>query len=814
MSKRVLASQIMIPIIATRPLSVTSESVSVPAGAAGTIKDFYFARKPILDSHSSWIGGFGDTSITGIGTVFTNEVAAYTPDSLLANGDYWIDYVTGRGRGKKATTGTSLTVSYKVAMYTGDLSAGGTVDGDLDVTGDFSVSGAFSVGSLVTDTIVIDADNVEALLVRKNGDAGDVLAVDTVDSQLKLANGTSLLPSYAFINDPDTGLYRKAANTIGFVANAAEIGSWTTGLLTLATGHVAYAAGVAVTAASYSVGRDADATNQLHLNVPTGATFEFSVNDTPELVLSATELNLKSNQLTWDAGSALTAGSYQIGRDNGAVNVMTYNVPTSSGHLFTVQGTAEFGITAAGAFIPQGNSLRVHNLADTITNTESIYFDWAANIARIYTFPTGTGTQRTLSISAFNSSSGGGTISLSASTPFVRLTHSTTGIAGSLVGYDATSTATSSTTNFFYITPSVNQSGTAGYNALVINPNESTVGSGTRNFVSFQTSSTERFGVRVSGDVNHAPVARTTAVQPIGYTYTGAAHTGLSNAIYRDFYINNNRSVQFAGGGAAIQYACGVEITPISFAAASAQSVSIIAGTIFTGAALAGTNLTATYQATRYAVFGQGKSANLVTDAVQMPGIETSVGAMTSIHGYAVHAGQSNTNLGNQTATLDRLSAFYNDAITYESATNTRTVTEAAGAYFNAPIAGTNVSFTTVYGAIVKTGSFKISAGRLATAKGADVASANDLTLGSDGNSFTITGTTQINAILMAGWAGGAPVILYFSNVVTVKHNTAGGAGTAPILLSGSADFVTAANSVLVLSFDGTNWQELSRKAA
>ena len=42
---------------------------------------------------------------------------------------------------------------------------------------------------------------------------------------------------------------------------------------------IKWTAGRAVTAGDYSIGRDADGTNQLHLNVPTGATFEWSVND-------------------------------------------------------------------------------------------------------------------------------------------------------------------------------------------------------------------------------------------------------------------------------------------------------------------------------------------------------------------------------------------------------------------------------------------------------------------------------------------------------------------------------------------------------
>jgi hypothetical protein len=41
-----------------------------------------------------------------------------------------------------------------------------------------------------------------------------------------------------------------------------------------------------------------------------------------------------------------------------------------------------------------------------------------------------------------------------------------------------------------------------------------------------------------------------------------------------------------------------------------------------------------------------------------------------------------------------------------------------------------------------------------------------------------------------------------------VKHNTAGGAGTAKLFLSGAADFVASANDTLTLVHDGTSWFE------
>ncbi len=111
-------------------------------------------------------------------------------------------------------------------------------------------------------------------------------------------------------------------------------------------------------------------------------------------------------------------------------------------------------------------------------------------------------------------------------------------------------------------------------------------------------------------------------------------------------------------------------------------------------------------------------------------------------------------------------------------------------------------------------GDLTVYDGRFQLDKGIDVVAANDLTLGSDGNVFKITGSTQINAITTTNWQAGVTISLIFSAGVTVKHNTAGGAGTAPMLLSGSVDYVAAANGVLTLLYDGTNWQESSRKVA
>lgn len=92
----------------------------------------------------------------------------------------------------------------------------------------------------------------------------------------------------------------------------------------------------------------------------------------------------------------------------------------------------------------------------------------------------------------------------------------------------------------------------------------------------------------------------------------------------------------------------------------------------------------------------------------------------------------------------------------------------------------------------------------------ATVASAGDLTLPA-ANTIGVTGTTTINAITTTNWEAGAEVGFIFAASVTVKNDTAGGAGTATMLLEGGTDYSATANDTLVLRYNGTNWIEFDR---
>ena len=100
--------------------------------------------------------------------------------------------------------------------------------------------------------------------------------------------------------------------------------------------------------------------------------------------------------------------------------------------------------------------------------------------------------------------------------------------------------------------------------------------------------------------------------------------------------------------------------------------------------------------------------------------------------------------------------------------------------------------------------------GRAQWDKGTDIPSpaGGILTLGTDGNVFTITGTNTINQILAAGWQAGSVIILEFDDVLTVTNNSG---GTNDIILGDGANYITAAGESLELWFDGTDWREISR---
>ena len=126
----------------------------------------------------------------------------------------------------------------------------------------------------------------------------------------------------------------------------------------------------------------------------------------------------------------------------------------SSGNLVGIQNDRANGTDlrlnggSAGTFsslvVQAAGTFDLYNTADQTTNYERLRADWSGNVGRILTQAGGTGVVRGMSLAS-----------------------------GTYAG-------TSGTTTALTVNPEFNQSGTAGYTALDINPTETATGSGTK----------------------------------------------------------------------------------------------------------------------------------------------------------------------------------------------------------------------------------------------------------------------------------------------------------------------------------------------
>ena len=109
-----------------------------------------------------------------------------------------------------------------------------------------------------------------------------------------------------------------------------------------------------------------------------------------------------------------------------------------------------------------------------------------------------------------------------------------------------------------------------------------------------------------------------------------------------------------------------------------------------------------------------------------------------------------------------------------------------------------------------------ILGGRLQEDKGADIASADAITLGGDGNTFIITGTTTMNHMINTNWQTGSKVTLLFpvTGGITITSSAGGSTGAeADFFLEADSDFSVTAGATLSLVYEGVSnlWIEIGR---
>jgi len=235
-----------------------------------------------------------------------------------------------------------------------------------------------TIGGLSTGAITIDVDDTEALLVRKDGDAGDIFTVDTVGSQVKLLStgvlGAATTPTLSF-GDGDTGFYESADNTINVALNG--LNRWS-----LAGATFGGAAGT-----RFEI-KNVDATATLPVFVPKGNDEDtgigYNANDQLSLIAGGKEMirlvedtvsyvQIAANDmwLTWtDVATTGTINAMKVNSDDEiefgtAINIGTLDLSDDSGLVTLV----DMGVTAT----PGSGTVEGYNFAVDATDILTVY---------------------------------------------------------------------------------------------------------------------------------------------------------------------------------------------------------------------------------------------------------------------------------------------------------------------------------------------------------------------------------------------------------------------------------------------------------
>ncbi len=212
----------------------------------------------------------------------------------------------------------------------------------------------------------------------------------------------------------------------------------------------------------------------------------------------------------------------------------TYIQYNSNGSLagasgLTYDSTGTVGVaTGINVASTSTNGLQTFNTADQTTNFEKFKGAWASNIYQMGLFAGGTGTfsrKLRVGLASFN----GMPTTLTSSLLFD--TYSTSGSVFSFEGSTSTASgmtflnvggvsgtvaSSSGTQTILKVGQTITQTGTAGYNALLINPTESTTGSGAKYLINAQVGSVGKFSVDTTGKVGVGTITPSAQLEVAG----------------------------------------------------------------------------------------------------------------------------------------------------------------------------------------------------------------------------------------------------------------------------------------------------------
>lgn len=235
------------------------------------------------------------------------------------------------------------------------------------------------------------------------------------------------------------------------------------------------------------------------------------------IAAGTTATNPQQTVATGAAGDVLVSG--------GAGALPAFTTPTGTDAPVKATAPTLSAVTLGGAnILPQNATLAYHNQSDQTTNYERGRLFWSSNIFTLAVENGGSGTLRTFQINVapttltVGGSSVGATIARNSSAIPTLLRATSTGL-----------TASSGTQTPVVIDPTINQSSTAGYSALYINPTESATGSGNKRLIDAAVAGTSKFTVDNAGTVT---VSGTTATIRAGTATPEGAVTAAVGSMF------------------------------------------------------------------------------------------------------------------------------------------------------------------------------------------------------------------------------------------------------------------------------------------
>lgn len=283
---------------------------------------------------------------------------------------------------------------------------------------------------------------------------------------------------------------------------------------------------------SLQLNATASAVNYLYVvNGATGNSISFRANGTDtNIPIGMFSKGTGQVQLRSDTNGFILSGDSVA---SGVNYVGLTNAATGTGPTITSTGSdtnVDLNITAKGTGnlnIPTGTGLSQFNTSDKTTNYERVRHYWSSNVYTISSDVGGTGTVRPIRII-----SGNATFGINESTQSLVFTRNTPSTVPTLFDLTTAGTGLSGTSSSQYgmrINPTINQSSTAGYTMLLINPTESATGSGAKLLADFQVGGTSKVSIKNDGVI--FPVQAATASAP----------TYVKGGVYFDTTLNKLR---------------------------------------------------------------------------------------------------------------------------------------------------------------------------------------------------------------------------------------------------------------------------------